>query len=192
MSVLFVVPSRGSPPALAFQSQLKAAVAAGVPLNPLYFEPVTCARNQAVRMLLASKHTHLMTVDDDTPVPEDVVERLMRLDADVAVGVQPALWDRTIRYAVARLEDTEWPTTIPREVFPFHRGSLCCALINRSVFERLEFPWFKWGENLDGKYLGEDCFFFSRMHEAGMKMLCDGSVRCGHIKMIDLAAFERE
>lgn len=62
------------------------------------------------------------------------------------------------------------------------RGSgLGCALIHRTVFEKLSCPWFKWLIYSNGTQLSEDLYFCERFKEISTPIFVDTRVACGHL-----------
>lgn len=62
------------------------------------------------------------------------------------------------------------------------RGSgLGCALIHRSVFEKMSYPYFKWITYNSGSQLSEDLFFCEKFKEIGIPIFVDTRVSCGHM-----------
>lgn len=62
------------------------------------------------------------------------------------------------------------------------RGSgLACALIHRSVFERMEYPYFKWVLYSNGEQLSEDLCFCGKFAVKQLPIFVDTRVPCGHL-----------
>lgn len=60
-------------------------------------------------------------------------------------------------------------------------SGLGCALIHRSVFEKMSFPWFKWIEYENKTQLSEDLHFCCKFAELGKPIFVDTRVSCGHM-----------
>lgn len=62
------------------------------------------------------------------------------------------------------------------------RGSgLGCALIHRSIFEKMQFPYFKWIEYDSGTQLSEDLYFCEQFNGVTRPIFVDTRVACGHM-----------
>lgn len=62
------------------------------------------------------------------------------------------------------------------------RGSgLGSALIHKSLFNRIKYPWFKWQIYDNGSHLSEDLFFCTKIRELAVPMYVDTRVKCGHM-----------
>lgn len=145
------------------------------------------ARNLLAQKFLENADaTHLLFWDDDVLPPSDGLMRLLAHDQPIVSGfyTSRALPMRPIAYrrdAVRqRYEHVDTLTDGLQAVDGVGCGFL---LIQRSVFERIEPPWFQYlcePGDLNAS-LSEDLFFCERARAAGIPILLDTSVRCGHI-----------
>jgi hypothetical protein len=73
------------------------------------------------------------------------------------------------------------------EPFEVDFAGLGFAAIEYEVLTKLKFPYFdtKYTLQVDNRYhlLGEDTYFFRKIREAGYKIMCDPSLRPGHLKL---------
>lgn len=196
-SVYIAVPMRldGSPASPhAFLATTQIAIDSGSHLVPLLREPVACARNAAVSAFMGGAWSHLLFIDDDVIAPPDALTRMLALDSDIAVGVVPIVGGESIVGNVWRKENASdgqfwsgyvqlWPTG----VFECDMAGTGCMLIKRHVFDRIGYPWFRWMEDPGSRRMvGEDLDFCQRAKNVGLRIVCDGAVRCGHEKRVDL------
>jgi len=63
------------------------------------------------------------------------------------------------------------------------------AMIGREAFERTEKPWFAL-HGSDGGQVTHDVFFCRRLKDAGIKVLVDTSLRCGHLTDAPVITFD--
>lgn len=177
------------PPSVSCTKQILASV--GV--------PIATARNNFAHTAIAREQDYLFFLDDDVLVPDDTLSRMHWLmennpDWDALTGVyvtkttppEPLIFAGTP-------EDAEpyWDWKMG-EVFPVWGAGLGCCMIRVSAFDKLEDPYFAFAESSDGANsvsVGEDLYFFRHLYEAGGKVMCDGTLLCGHIDRKDKKIF---
>ena len=140
-------------------------------------------RNLIIKEAIHQGFTHVFFVDDDVLVPHDAIHKLLALDEDIAVGLyllrvyphQPILFTAhsSGKQQWRCLEDDD------DGIIEVGNSGLGCALIKVDVFKKLKEPWITLGDP-DPENWCDDTKFFTRATEAGFKILCDTSVRCGH------------
>ncbi len=167
-------------------------------LNCPSVEP-TLGRNALIVQFLYEEKfkdfTHIFFIDADTVPPPDTIERLLVHDKDMVAGVTP-LWvngvinwniqiDRKVNILLEELSE---------ELVKIKRVGGSTILIKREVLEKLEYPFYevllaktieevqKTGPMLQGS----DYYFCDKVIKAGFEIFADPSVKCKHIKQIDL------
>ena len=148
------------------------------------------ARNFMVRWALEDNADYLLMVDSDMVIPQDAIYNLLEDDVDVALGY----------YARGTSDDGETAFTkmggsAPYNVRDFkamresgqhlvqvNRAGMGFALIETSVFGRIQKPWFYYEDHADGSGLSEDYWFCRQCQNAGIRVYVDTRVGCGHIK----------
>lgn len=165
---------------------------------------VANARNQIGKATVDRGFDYVLMVDNDEVLPKDALLNLLEDEES-----EPFEKGMAVGYCLARPKKStnlNGRTT----VFKFRKGSflkedaytgkelqelrkngkikiqvrgsgLGCALIHRSVFERLPFPWFKWVVYRDGSHLSEDLSFCERFKEISTPIFVDTRVSCGHL-----------
>jgi hypothetical protein len=180
--VLVAMPTRGTAYA---PSVLRAAELARRFGHELILEigrPIELVRTRVVSRFLESAAEHLLTIDDDIVAPDGAVDRLLALGSAVATAPYPITLDGRIVASVKGVGEEPWLTAPPSTVFTASQTGLGFALIHRDVFSRIRTPWFQFGVGSHGHVIGEDVWFSNGVTQAGMAILCDGSVRCSHFK----------
>jgi len=61
-----------------------------------------------------------------------------------------------------------------------------CLMFDTRIFRELQPPWFKFTLTADGRPIGEDFGFCSRLREEGYKIFVDTSVKCGHLSTLEI------
>lgn len=127
--------------------------------------------------------THILFIDSDMTFDEDALERLLERDKPI-IGVDTNMRAIPLTSTVKRLDEKG---NMIWEEFP--DGLVKCAgvgsgflLLELSVFDSIEKPWFFFETDETGKTLwGEDMWFCRKASKAGYNIWCDRTVKVGHI-----------
>jgi len=165
---------------------------------------IDTARNQLTSQFLKTTCEWAFWMDSDMVLPKETLVRLLetaeKKDAKMVTGIYyqrhnkhwPVLWSRNPSLESGARVGHENPTeynqneylgafTVPgpeaTEPFLIHSAGFGCALIHRSVFEVMPYPWFQF---LPGK-CSEDFYFFVNAAKKGFSLWADPSLRIGHI-----------
>jgi GT2 family glycosyltransferase len=152
-------------------------------------EGFTIAENRIYITVQAIKNgcTHLFFVDDDMTFPADTLDRLMEHKKEV-IGVN--LYSRCLplRSTIIflpesyNLDGESFDPIIPDHIFEVEGCTGGCLLIDLSIIDKLEKPWYGFEVNEFGvTLLGEDVWFTRRARKAGYKVWCDPTIVVGHI-----------
>lgn len=155
-------------------------------LQLIYHSPsmagVSKVRNYGVALALADKEvTHTLWVDSDMTFPSDALERLLSHDLPI-VGC--AYSKRDGKGVVASSADGKQLTTIPKD--GVHKAKVLgfgLILIQRSVYEAMEMPYFyePWVEGHGP--VGEDAYFLLQASDKGVDTYYDAELsnQVGHL-----------
>jgi hypothetical protein len=190
--VQVAMPTRGCAYAPSLLWAADVARSCGLELRLEMGRPVELVRTRIVKAFLGTAATHLLMIDDDILPPAGALERLLALDAPVATAPCPIFVDGRI-VANVKAEGTDaWIEAPSRLAFRVSQTGLGLTLIRRDVFERIRTPWFQFGASSGGRAIGEDTWFSNGVTQAGLAIVCDGTVRCSHVKDgLDLLAVAR-
>jgi hypothetical protein len=158
--------------------------------------PVDFVRNSFIRIVKAGDFSHLFFLDSDTEPPLDAIERLLALNVPLATGCYPVWMQHGLRWALANKDEDrryrllKWLPSLT-EPFEVDAGGAGCLLIRRDVFDKVNWPWFKWVEFEDGSQESEDIHFFRKCNEAGLRVTVDPQVICNHFKKLNITDLMR-
>lgn len=183
----------------ALQHAMRAGHGSALVIHEDHYSVAAC-RNRAVADCIGRAATHLFFVDDDVYVPEHALTDLLAMNCGVAAGVVPSIktlypGDLKAETYVQAGKDGAWCRhwfSGVRQVDVVGGG---CMLIERSVFDKVGFPWFRWPEGfIEGEHVvkSDDLDFCERCIAAGIGVYANGDVRCGHVKSVDIANFITE
>lgn len=148
------------------------------------YDNVVRKYNQIRDVVLADGYDGLMTVESDMIVPQDALQRLAAVDADVAYGLY--VWRHGMPFWTAYV-DLKADSGTPISVFPERAkeawGQVIdvqgvghgCTLIHRHVLEGLDFKWTPGEFGCCDWHMSLDCL------KLGFTQKCDLGVVCGHI-----------
>ena len=151
------------------------------------------ARNFMARWAIDEKADHLLMVDSDIVLPHDAIYNMLEDDVDVVLGfyvhgrshdgrttmVKYGAADNSNTYTIAEFEELR---KSGKDIVEVKYGGMGCALVETSVFGRIQKPWFYYQDNPDGSGFSEDYWFCRQCTGARIKVHVDTRVGCGHIK----------
>ena len=142
---------------------------------------LVAGRNDMAREFLKTRSDWLLAVDTDMVLPRDVLPRLMkhaRLDRIVG-GLCYCLsrgQELPVLFDDAGDRITDWT---PGALVPVGAIGMACALIHRSVFKRLEYPYYR-GDPAGRR--DQDQLFCDAVRAAGIEIAVDTGTVVGHLK----------
>jgi GT2 family glycosyltransferase len=156
-----------------------------VGLHQAFGHPLDHVRNAVVNYFLGeTKATHLFFLDDDVFLPPGAIQRLLSRKAPIVSGLYPERAQRHRPLIIDTPKNREGKLGFYfryRHKAPRNKLVACdvvpagCLMIERSVLERLQRPWF----HIEKKY-GEDVYFCLCARKAGYRILVDTGVDCLH------------
>ncbi len=180
--VLVVMPTRGYAYAPSLLRAADLARQFGHELALEIGRPIELVRTRLALRFLESSADYLLTIDDDVVAPEGAAERLLALNVPVATAPYPIVLNGRMLSDVKAVDSEEWMAVPPSAVFPVRHTGLGFTLVHRDVFASIRTPWFQFGASDGGRAVGEDTWFSNGVTQAGLQIVCDGSVRCSHFK----------
>lgn len=170
---------------------------------------LVAAMNEAAETLIEQGFDAMIMFDDDCFPPIDAIPRLVAHCVEgghpfvAGLGVMrgypftttaakyypegiTASYDEKGKL---RLAGFEWLDDFPAELTPVDFCGVPIAMVMRECFERVEFPWFA---DLDeqGRRMTHDVYFCRKLKDAGIPVMVDGTMRCGHMSEAPIITFE--
>jgi len=139
--------------------------------------------------------THIYFLDSDVVPPPDALTHLLRLGADVAVGLTPIVADDRLVWNIQYKEGDAWTglsEQIPDEPFDIYSSGAGCMLVRREVLVKIGYPWFRteyqeiFKNEGKGIKIGEDVYFIKKAIEKGFRVIAHPKVKCKHFNTVDL------
>ena len=153
------------------------------------------ARNSIVFQALESGCSHLLMMDTDQVYPENTLRQLLSNDKDVCGVAVHRRWkpyDRIfLRGEVGKYLNVPDEEAYSGDVIEVDATGSGCLLIKMEVFDRLKYPWFEFTLN-EGKPVGEDINFCSKVRESGISIFVDTSIEVGHLHTISIGRWTHE
>lgn len=166
----------------------------GADFFPVHGYDVATARNIMAKRAVEEKYDYLMMIDSDTVPPENALGMLLEGNNMIKTGtyiwsddnsltVSSRLKARNMMlYNRERLMTRLEIKALKGASIRIAASGLGCALLKTDVFKILEPPFFKWVTYDNGDILGEDLYFAEKCKNAGIPIILDSRVLCGHIK----------
>jgi GT2 family glycosyltransferase len=162
----------------------------GVTLNIMIGGYVARNRNELVETAKKNGSTHLMFIDNDQTFQPSAIQRLIDHDKDIvganynARGVPGKPIVSTVKLIDPETDphkDETYTTEFPAQMFKCFGLGTGFMLINMSVFDKLEKPYFVAYEDPDGTHHTEDIEFCKKAGLAGFDVWCSPTIKVGHI-----------
>jgi len=170
-------------------------------LHYSYAQPVDANRNRIIEHFLSldKDYEWLLMIDDDCPVPDNVLDMLYK-GKKIVSGVIFTM-KNGVPYPIIMKDDKDgfYSLMTGKEILA-QKGSLVkvdgtgmgCMAIHRSVLNKMKKPWFKFEYTDTGDIrLGEDYWFCEKAKKLGYDIYVDTDVHVGHIKALDLRAINK-
>lgn len=172
---------------LSFQNmEIPEDTALMVPAGEIYSfkENIAVARNSLVAQARAEGCTHLLMMDTDQIHPMNTAVQLLSHDVD-AVGAlvcrrYPPFYPILYRGELGNYQYAPKEEIRSGELVEVDATGTGCILFNMDVFEDVTSPWFELKPGANGKSVGEDIRFCSRLREAGRRIFVDTSIHVIH------------
>lgn len=151
----------------------------------------TIAENRIYIVTQAIKNgcTHILFVDDDMTFPQHTLDQLLSHEKEV-VGVVAYSRALPLMPVVEFFDQEQMSTTdrllgnynLPSELFKVKMVGGGVVLIDLTVFDKIEKPWFNMTQHEFGMTkMGEDAWFCQQVRNAGIDIWCDPTLSIGHI-----------
>jgi len=150
------------------------------------------ARNNIAKKAMQMGVDYVLMVDNDVVLPPDALANLMEHDAPVALGyyVHTGKSELTCLCKTGHVNFDDQYTCDELHALrdsgvaeiTVKGGGLGCALIETCVFEQISWPFFRWYVYGSGAILSEDLYFAVKCENAGIRIVADPRVACGHVK----------
>ncbi len=161
----------------------------GVEFCTIEAQPTDYSRNLGVARFRKTRHSHILFLDSDVVPPDNSLSLMLAAGRPIVCGLYPLLLNQRVCTSVAKRGSTGELGLLgdfPEQPFEVDVAGMGCCLIERSVFDRLEYPWFQFQHEPNGGITGEDVHFFEQAARAGFRPLAIPQVQCSHFKTIDL------
>lgn len=154
------------------------------------------ARNRIVDRAKDLKVDYVFMVDGDIKLPHDAILNLLEDSKDVCLGYYAhrhgednfdgrtcicklGEFNFTNQFTIDELKDLKEKGQNKVQI---HGGGMGCALINMSVFNKIQYPWYKW-VNYEDRHgvLSEDLYFCVQCNKNKIPIYVDTRVGCGHL-----------
>ncbi|MBP5656504.1 hypothetical protein J6X15_02900 [Candidatus Saccharibacteria bacterium] len=150
------------------------------------------ARNKIAEEAIKRKVDYVFMVDSDITLPKTALIHLLEHYPEVCYGY--CVRHKAIREhdetAVNKIGKSSSNAFTTKELsdkrkkkiyrIPIRSAGAACALIKTSVFDSIDYPWFDYVSYKNKTFLSEDYYFCQQCRKAGIIMLVDTRVACGH------------
>lgn len=184
MKVLIAIPSTGYIPAQTVSSLLELNTPPHTKHTILIGALIYEARERLAESALAEGYTHILWLDSDITFPQDTLYKLLKCDADIACGL---VYRRVAPYTplIFRKQDNglyrEILNYLQNRIIDIDACGFGCVLTKVDAISKM---YECYDKLFAPDNLGEDLQFCERAKDMGLNIVCDTSVKCGHLGQI--------
>ncbi len=188
--VLCCIPNRGNIRIELAQRlyQWKAQYGNFFDVYPVIGKSIVEARNECVKTFLDTDASYLFFVDSDVVPPSNAIKLLLShgFDKKIIGGLCPIIkqdsdgQQKKVYLALKKVAPREYKI-IDKELkglVEVDATGTACVMIHRSVFQKIELPWFA--------NLAEDFYFYEKAKEAGFLVYVDCKCKAIHYQVVGL------
>ncbi len=150
-----------------------------------FAEDIAKVRNGLVHQALMDDCSHLIMMDTDQIYPADTIMKMISHDADVVGALvhrrYPPFAPILYRGELHKYKNVSYEETYSGGLVEVDATGTGCILFNMEVFKAIEPPWFELIPGKDGRPVGEDIRFCTKLRSAGYRIYVDTSVRADHL-----------
>ena len=194
-TMLIAVPTFENVNTETFESIYNLKIPGGVNSNLKFIKGYDCAkaRNRIAKISQNEKYDYVFMVDSDVVLPENALLELFKFFdtfSGMIIGYYPRknepdqseVYKNGWGYPIENRMSIEHLKQSKADLIRIQGGGLGCALIRVSVFDQLDYPYFKYIEYPDGEGLSEDLYFCEELVKRNIPIYVNPKVGCGHVK----------
>lgn len=150
-----------------------------------YAENIAKIRNSLVVNAIENECTHLVMLDTDQLYFPDTLLKMINHNVDVVGALvhrrYPPFAPVLYRGKLHRYKNVPYEEAYSGNLIEVDATGTGCILYNMDVFKVIDPPWFELVPGKDGKPVGEDIRFCSKLKNAGFKIYVDTSIQLDHL-----------
>lgn len=173
----------------------------------VFGEKVDVARNYLIDQVIDSGTKYMFFIGEDTVVPYHAFKTLHKTAEENPNSIVVGVYYIKLGDPMIMVKENDWivvPNCDTGQLFPIHMSGMDCMLIPVELLKRMrdeqpDVPYCciynagggyggleeKYMKENDGLpvFVGEDNFFMHRVHQMGIKLLCNTDVQCLHMDL---------
>jgi len=153
-------------------------------------EVVDVARNYLFEQCIQTNAKYVLSIGDDTVIPFDGFLKLHKVAEENPDAVVAGVYYIKLSSPMIMVMENNYikiPNVDPGQVIEAWMIGLDCVLIPMHILKKMketepELPFCCIGNNIEGiAFVGEDNFFYHRLHKLGFRILVNTDVQCLHM-----------
>ena len=159
-------------------------------LMPKAPAPIEIVRRDLVVQALRDNCTHLIMMDTDQNYSRDSIMKLLSHGKDVVGTVvhrrYPPFDPIVNRGKLGNYYHVPDDDCFSGKLIEVDSVGFGCIMLKTKVFFDIPYPWFSVYRLPDGRIVGEDIDFCSKLRDLGYKIYVDTSIKIGHISHVEI------